>query len=174
MCYHYWLLLYTQRWMLHQVICIWYKQLHSGSSYWHGGQRNVLSSYYLLQYGESCNICNFPGTIYFRKISYFILPLGQRPCKLLPSSAVCRNFSRLNFLSDAHYTCVSDNPTIYLRLPPLLNIKNSSIDKYCTIVIQNVLNLEHTRSLTYRLVFPWNISFRWWISNMQIKLIKKP
>jgi hypothetical protein len=67
------------------------------------------------------------------------------------ASAVCRNFSRLNFLSDAHYTCVSDSPTIYLRLPPLLNIKNSFIDKYCTILIQNVLNLEHTfwLSLSY-------------------------
>jgi hypothetical protein len=90
------------------------------------------------------------------------------------ASAVCRNFSRLNFLSDAHYTYVSDSPTIYLRLPPLLNIKNSFIDKYCTILIQNVLNLEHTRSLTYRRFFPWNISFRWWIANMQIKLRKKP
>ena len=64
------------------------------------------------------------------------------------ASVGCRNFSRLNFLSDVPYNCVSDRPTIYLRLPPLLNINISFIDRYCTILIQNVLNLEHTRGLT--------------------------
>ena len=45
----------------------------------------------------------------------------------LLSSGVCRlpHLFTFNFLSDVPYTCMSNSPTIYLRLPPLLDINIS-------------------------------------------------